>query len=514
MVDLKQHYLDLFRSALREGAIATRADLPDLDLASLEAIFAALNSSDDAEVIASLDLLEGQGKSKLIPALVLYHPSKPVVLRAFDLFAAARREDFLPIAERLLASPDPEIRAAALRARSVVRTDEAVLRRAAEDSNPRVRAVAAVGLVSGGWVTDEAQRVLDELLASQSPEAGYALARAIREQPSPIFAEVLLELAEAPEMEVLGEVARAMAAMPDPRFLPALLPMLGQREVRGAARAAFLAHAEAGLQFLDQATGDHALPQELRRHLPRTISQFPAEAAAPVLLRHLVAEPDGMVRFKILRGLGRVRADNPGLRLDAGIVARAIDATIEGIFRLTHWRLVLERGARLQPERATAGHELLARLLRDKEVHALERLFRLLGLRFAGEDVRQIYRGLQSPIPRLRASSRELLENLLEPPLKDAVLAAVEELPAEQRLGFSRPYYLPAPIDYEGLLALTIERGSESLRCLAAHHVAELGLVEFRERLRALRRSETGFFVTRVLDRALAMLSAEELRRA
>ena len=29
--------------------------------------------------------------------------------------------------------------------------------------------------------------------------------------------------------------------------------------------------------------GDHALPHEIRRHLPRTISLFPSEAAAAVL---------------------------------------------------------------------------------------------------------------------------------------------------------------------------------------------------------------------------------------
>ncbi|PYQ50141.1 MAG: hypothetical protein DMF78_16490 [Acidobacteria bacterium] len=45
--DLKGHYLDLFRSALREGAMRARGDLPALDLGSLEALFNALNSRDD-----------------------------------------------------------------------------------------------------------------------------------------------------------------------------------------------------------------------------------------------------------------------------------------------------------------------------------------------------------------------------------------------------------------------------------------------------------------------------------
>jgi hypothetical protein len=233
--------------------------------------------------------------------------------------------------------------------------------------------------------------------------------------------------------------------------------------VRSAARAAFLAHGDTALEFLDHSLGDYHLPQELRRHLPRTLSQFPAAQAAPLLLRHLVSEPDGMVRFKILRGVGRIRASNPALPLDGRII--------------------------------------------DEAVHATERLFRMLQLQFPREDVRGIYRGFQSGSAKLRASSRELLENLLRPPLRDAVLALVDGVPTAGAFQGTAPYYLGQAVEYEELLGLMLEEGSESLRCLAAHHVAELGLVSLRPRLEALRPVEKGFFVSRVLERALALLA-------
>ncbi len=512
--DLKQNYLDLFRAALKEGAIATRIDLPQLDLASLEAIFAALNSPDDEEVKAAMDLLQAQGKTRLIPALILYHPSQGVVTRAFDLFKTDKRVDFLPIADRLLGHADPEIRAAALRARTAVEADESVLRRMSQDPSPAVRATAAVGLVAGGFFSDESQHVIDRLLESQAPEASRALAHAIRLQPDPVFEPTLLELSEAPETEVLEEVAAAMAAMPSEPFLPALLPMLAQREARGAARAAFLAHAEAGLRFLDQALDDHALPQEIRRHLPRTISPFPPEAAAPILLRHMAQEPDGLVRFKILRGVGRIRADNPNLRLDVAAVSDGITRTVEACFRLVHWRKVLEDGTPQQPNRRTPGYELLTTLLRDKEVHAVERLFRLLGLQFAREDLYRIYRGFGSPSPKIRASSRELLENLLPLPLRPAVLALADPAPGEDRLARAGPFYAPPALGSEDLLARMLEEASESLRCIAAHHIAELGLVALRPRLQALAPVEKAFFVSRVLERAIARLDLLEPQHA
>src|SRR4029077_12343259 len=87
-----------------------------------------------------------EGRARLVPALILYHPSRTAVFRALNILAKSGRVDFLPIADRLFDSPDAEIRAAALRARSTVQPDAVVLGRAAEDPNPLVRATGIVGL--------------------------------------------------------------------------------------------------------------------------------------------------------------------------------------------------------------------------------------------------------------------------------------------------------------------------------------------------------------------------------
>jgi hypothetical protein len=112
IAELRPHYVDMFRRALREGIIEARGGLPDLDLVSLETLFASLNSRDDDEVAAALDLLHAEGRTHLVPALILYHPTPAVVLRALELFEASGRTDFLPVADRLLDHGEPEVRAA------------------------------------------------------------------------------------------------------------------------------------------------------------------------------------------------------------------------------------------------------------------------------------------------------------------------------------------------------------------------------------------------------------------
>ena len=161
---LESHYLDLFRETLSAVAMRTRLDFPDMDLASLETLLTHLNSADDSEVVAALDMFAEQERVHLIPALVLYHPSDAVVLRALDLFTVSGRQDFLAILGRLLEHDAPAVRAAALRAHAwAFGPRQELYVRLADDPSPIVGATALVGLVSygGGNSAQRARAAID-----------------------------------------------------------------------------------------------------------------------------------------------------------------------------------------------------------------------------------------------------------------------------------------------------------------------------------------------------------------
>jgi hypothetical protein len=63
---------------------------------------------------------------------------------------------------------------------------------------------------------------------------------------------------------------------------------------------------------------------------------------------------------------------------------------------------------------------------------------------------------------------------------------------------------------YDRLLFTLLDQPGETLRCIAAYHVGELGLTEFRERLESFQQQPTGLFVQRVIERSLALLSGGE----
>jgi AAA family ATP:ADP antiporter len=509
--DIRRHYLDLFRTTLSEREVLSEVEFPELDLASLEKLIERLNSVNDAEVVAAMDMLAEQDRVHLIPALILYHPSKTVVTRALHLFARTRREEALPILERIADHEDAVIRAGVLRARAILAPDvNRQLSVYLDDPSPVVRATALVTLVAEGWIEgDDAATVLRTIAKDADDEEALALVLSIQEQPHPIHTSLLIEFAQKDSREVRRETAIAMRAVGSEEFIDPLIGMLPVRDVRSEARSALVSIGEAALEALDRALGDEALAQNVRRHVPRTISRFEPELAAPILMRHLLTVRDGLVRFKILRGLGALRRRDRDLDLDGHTLRKALELTLAGAFRLLDWRGALREGARSDPRRATAVHELLLHTLEHKEAHARERMFRLLDLLFPEEDWQRIYNGLESDRAEDHASAHELIAATLEPPLRDGLLGFVDDLSDDERLRLGLAFYTPRPWTYEETLASFLEQGSLGMRCITIHHIGELGLTSFRDALLALR-DEPPVVQQQVVARALVLLDQPE----
>jgi AAA family ATP:ADP antiporter len=514
-IGLRTHYLDLFRTTLREGSLGAHGELPALDLDALETLFAALNSARDAEVLAALDLLAEQRRGRLIPALVLYHPSPAIVLRALDLFVREDRTDFVPIADRLVTHADLEVRTAALRARTRAKPDEAFLRAQLGSECIHVRTTALVALVSLGMdkVENLEGRVGEAAGCGNtgSVEIKRALARAVRYQPSPVFEAELEAMAESGDPRLYADVASAFGALKSERHLPLLLPMLAYRDAEPLAREAYAAVGKPAVDFLARSLDDTKVPHAIRRRIPRAMCDLDPEAVAPILVARLASEPDGMVRYRILRALGRMRRLTPRLRLDRAALTKAAEATIDDAFRALGWRIALERAAEGEPAYKTPAHELMVSLLRDKELHGTERVFRLVGLLNPGEDFARIFRGLRgvrATSTKAKASARELLENLLSRgDLRDKLLVLVDDAPGEERISRAAPKSAREGVSYEALLREILDAGGDTLRSLVAYHVGELGITALSTTIHSLRQDDVEPVMQTLIERARALLA-------
>ena len=523
VVTIRSSYLDVFRETLKTGGLSGKAELPELDLGALETLFAGLNSSRDMDVIASLELLAEQHRERLIPALILYHPSREVVLRALDIFTEMGRTDFVSIADRLNGHPDREVAAAALRARTAVLPDKTLLLERLDDACPQVSITALVALMARGWIdlakaneriavvakahrwqtvaelarairavapkrgTDDAVEdrfdelliTLDEGAATYREEAseawrGHAEGESLRLQGGANQAPPNLNEGER-DVLIRLEVARAMAARKSKRFIVPLVHMLNRHELRAVARTALM-EIPGALEALDDAMSTPKMPRDLRVHLPRTISCFEPKAAAAVLVRHLADAYDGVVRFKVIRSLVRLRRKNPQIDLDPTPLTKLAEQTLDHAEELQRWGTALSAGYDGPPmslrtgadDPLQAAHHLLVDLVHDKEVHATQRVFMLLEL-IHGDPFDDIWRGLRGNSPKARASSLELLENLVQQPLRGRILELVGDRSE------SRARSQPALSYTDAILEILAHRSS-TMRILAEYRAGELGL--------------------------------------
>lgn len=511
--ELRHHYLNLFRDSLKEGHFETQIEYPELDIASLETLIETLNSPKDTEVLAALEFLDSQDRVRLIPVMILYHPSPEIVITTLKLFTKAGRKDFFPIAERLCKHSNPLIRAATIRAMCSFGSEKFhPIEQFVEDPSPAVRATALVGLISANWLEGEnAKKVLYEFASSDLDEERIALAEAIAEQPSDIFAPALIEIASAKESEVRLAATKAMETVRHESFLPTLLEMLADRKYRESATSSLSKMGKVALKFLEDALNNPETPLTIRRHIPKTLRGFSPIEASEILLQHLINENDGLVRYKILRALNAIRQRNPNLPLNKEILVEACNRTLSGVFRLLNWRIHIMQATADAPSRKTPVQDVIVSTLKHKENEAIERLFRLLGLLYPEEDFQKIYAGIQSDNASLKSSSLELLEAIIENPLRDGFVGYLDAVSSSEKLSFSGIFYTPSQMDYSSVLSELLNTGGLALRSLTAYHIGELGMSELQENLTELE-SERSTFLNNVVVRARELLSGQQQR--
>ena len=433
---LRRRYVDRFRTELRRLVEGPSMDVPRLDLAALECLIAALSSPDADEVIAALDLLESYGKDHLVPPLILYHPEPRVLVRVLELFRDTRDATLRPLVARLGRHADDGVRAAALRCRGDAFEAPVLFRMLHAEPSPAVRAAALAELSRRGEIDPERERAVTNALVAGGPEAVPALARAVAALDPEEVGQWLVELAVHPDAEVRTELAEELARRPAPPHVPALIELLADPGARDPARRALCAIGTPAFEALAAGLRDSARPRAVRRHLPRSISRFAPEQAVPTLVEALPRERDPHVRYKILRGLGRLRADQPGIPVDVGPVLSVAEDSLRRAVELLAFQAALERGAN--------GEALLARLLREEEARALERVFRAFHIVDPEVGYRALSDAVRGDDPRASAAAREVLEHVVKEPLRSGLLPLLSPAPLAERLARALAFHAPA----------------------------------------------------------------------
>ena len=456
---IRRPYIERFLSTIDGG---TNGDLhvrfPDLEGASLTVLEAALRSPDDRLVLSALELLALQKKQRLVPIEILNYRSPAVLIKALDVLVESGRTDFAASLVPLLSHERADVRAAAVRAHVALGAGPELLQRFADDASPIVRALVSVKLGD--------QRRLDQM-AMGPIDVRVALLQ-VTSDP-----ELVRRLAASSDPSLLRAASQAIRRLGDPALVPLLVDRLGVGSARHAMRETLVGFGAAAVDALERALEDPATELATRRHLPRTLSRIPTARSVAILARNLGRQPDGVVRYKILLGLGRLAADDRTLLPErVPIVAFAI-ATARRLHELYAWRTLVVRAHAGEPRRATESGRLIVGILGDKIELGMQRLFRLLALLYPEAKVQEVFVALRSADARARAAALEVLENLFSLDLREWVIPLCDDLPDDKRFERIARRLGAVPRRYEDVLAAMAE-ATDTLAKITAYHLAEL----------------------------------------
>ena len=480
---LKAGYLDLFRSELGRGALDPRLlRMEELDIDSVESVMHSLSSTDPSRVTAALDLLKESGRAGLVPALILYHESDEVLLKALDIVSRNDEQEWRPHATRLSGSGSIPVRVAALRALGRA-CESDLVRSSLADPSPVIQAHAAFQLARCADVDhpEEHPVVMETLAKAQEStpevrrEMRLAFLDALRVDADARWANVMYDIARADRSPaVVRAVATAVARVPDERFIPLLVDWLDVRDARTPVREALTKLGSRALDALEDALKDPERPEAVRRQIPITIAGYGSQRAADLLMDQLKVESDGLVRYRVLRGLGRLVTAH-AVKLDRSLVESEVSRNLREQLRLMSLCVPLETVADSIPRRARGSAMLLSGLLNDKMRQASERAFRLLKVLFRNEDVRGIFVALQDADKRVRANALEFLDALIldcDEDMRALARIVADDLPDGDKVARAADagYIDSTPQDATEALARLMEDDDDSVVAITAYY--------------------------------------------
>jgi AAA family ATP:ADP antiporter len=282
-----------------------------------------------------------------------------------------------------------------------------------------------------------------------------------------VDAGVLHGLLRDTDVRVAGAACKTAAQTQSRAHLEGLVRMLPNARYRQHALDALACYGDRIVGTLGDLLLDSTVPAAVRRQVPRVLRRIPTQRSVDVLISAL-KEPDLTVRTQALKALNSLRESDSKLNFGRESVMQYIHEEA---------RYYYATSAALQPFRdntETPAARLLAKTLEERLRSALERLFRLLGLRYPPKEIHAAYLAMNRKSGDQYSAAIEFLDNVLD------ARAAIREL---------------------------IRSGDSWLVACAVATAAELGLHDLRPDIEPLAH-KSGSDVAPVAQQALARLAA------
>lgn len=281
-------------------------------------------------------------------------------------------------------------------------------------------------------------------------------------------------------------------------YLEGLVRLLPNARLRGSVIDALAMYGERIVGTLGDVMLDTTTPLSVRKQIPRVLRSIPSQRTVDMLIGAL-GEEDLVVRSAVVKALSSLREHNPKLNYGKEPVTHQI---------MNEARSYYEMSLALAPFREsgkTPAARLLVETLEGRLRLSLERLFRLLGLRYPPREIYAAYLAVNNRKDSDRHTAAvEFLDNVLDRDIKRIVMPLLDEETRINQVG-QDVFGLELP-DVKTALRELMRSGDTWLVACAIATAAELRMNDLRSDIESVS-GKAGGDVTPVAQSALAVLA-------
>ncbi len=348
------------------------------------------------------------------------------VLYAMHVYDLIKQDKLTPEVKNLISYKQDEIRAASLG--TLIEQSETGLGPQLDDQlGDEVLKKEVEEIISLDSYQEVMKSYIDQTIA-EGGEAGkiarMEAAKAIGLMtPDAPVADRLEDLLMDESPEVSHYAVASAAALKRRESVPTLVLKLSHPVLREDAMDALIKYGPKIVGTLADYLGDSAIDPEIRKAVSSILACIGTQDAADFLTWQL-AEADGGLRTEIIDGLDRIRSVNTQVHFPEDIIKPKIRQEITTYCRsLVAFSLKLREGEWKginQAQQAEQGK-------------TLENIFKLLGLIYPRPDISKAYQNLKTGTKDSVAYAVELLDNILDREMREAVFPLIEDLSSEER---------------------------------------------------------------------------------
>jgi HEAT repeat protein len=434
---MRKEYVEAFRRALERREIdLSEVRLNIAEASTLGTLKAALGSSNERQIVYSLDMLHSVQDAEILGAVrpLLSHKSPEIRAKAIAVLRSNDDASYGGEMEGFLDDPDPAVRREAIHylcdQPGVDRLQR--LENLLGDQKVDIRATAVACIAEHG--RPDEKRLLDddlirELISEEGAQGEFVrlqVAEALGSVDRPTFKGYLLQLLDDPSPAVVNEAMRSAGRTGDRQFVPHLLDRIADKRYRKGAREALAAYGDRVVGTLSDHIGDPSYDITIRSNLCRVLRRIPTQHSVDALISILDhAEPT--LRYHVIKALNSLRANYPDLGFSHEALNGALIDETESYYAILQ---ILTIEDRMEDD----ADKLLHRALSEKIDEILERIFRLLGLSYSQKDIHGAYLGIIGHKRELRASAVEFLDNVLKKETKKYLFPIVDSITLDLRI--------------------------------------------------------------------------------